>query len=64
MRGNARRAGVFVAPECLNASQRKHEAPRRHAEIGANTERPGYVRWGDQLPGCNDFDPFTQTVRH
>ena len=50
MRGNASWAGVFVAPECLNASQRKHETPRRRAEIGADTERPGHVRRGDQLP--------------
>src|SRR5258708_7582362 len=51
VRGDAGRAGVLVAAQRLDAAEREHEAARGVDEIGADAQRPGGARRGDELAG-------------
>ena len=60
VRGDAGRAGVLVAAQRLDAAEREHEAARGVDEIGADAQRPGGARGGDDLARGDDADALPQ----
>ncbi len=59
MRGNAGRAGIFIALQGLDATHGQHHAPAAVAQIGAQTQALDQMKAGKNLSRSNNLDlPF------
>ncbi len=56
-------AGVFIALQRLDASQREHEAACGCDEISANAECPGNIGRVDKFAGGDHLDPVAQSMQ-